>query len=472
MTETGQNAATGSRPGEPGTPSRSTSETTGNRPGDTSLLGRYGLVRPREDRKLAGVCLAIARATDTDPVLWRVLMAVGVLFGGVGLLGYLVGWLIMPEEGDTGSPLEALFGRGRSSTSPTVTVLLVTAGVILTAVTIRWTPVAAAVIAGAGYLIYRQRRPAVPPGTSTGMSAAPGPTSNPDQPASSDRPSSSGDQGWPPGPGASGNQDWSGEPGTPDDREQPARTEFPDGETELLDLAERYRTGLPPTPPDIPVWPQPESSPDPPAPRVASPPRQPSALGRVAVFGTLFALGVVASVDLAGAMLGASAYLAAALAVTGVALLMGAWFGRARWLILLGVALSVALAVTTTTENLDLHGTGTQRWKPTSVAQIEPSYGVDLGDGNLDLRDVDFAGKDVTIRLAVNAGTMEVFLPQDLDLTADVRLAYGNVVVLGQDLSGASIQREISDLGADEATGPGQVDLQITVNAGNLEVKR
>ncbi|HEX2417944.1 MAG TPA: LiaF domain-containing protein, partial [Micromonosporaceae bacterium] len=115
---------------------------------------------------------------------------------------------------------------------------------------------------------------------------------------------------------------------------------------------------------------------------------------------------------------------------------------------------------------------GTQRWKPTSVAQIEPSYGVDLGDGNLDLRDVDFAGKDVTIRLAVNAGTMEVFLPQDLDLTADVRLAYGNVVVLGQDLSGASIQREISDLGADEATGPGQVDLQITVNAGNLEVKR
>jgi predicted membrane protein len=132
----------------------------------------------------------------------------------------------------------------------------------------------------------------------------------------------------------------------------------------------------------------------------------------------------------------------------------------------------VALAVTTTTENLDLRGTGTQRWKPTSVAQIEPSYGVDLGDGNLDLRDVDFAGKDVTIRLAVNAGTMEVFLPQDLDLTADVRLAYGNVVVLGQDLSGASIQREISDLGADEATGPGQVDLQITVNAGNLEVKR
>jgi phage shock protein PspC (stress-responsive transcriptional regulator) len=400
---------------------------------DTSILGRYGLVRPREDRQVAGVCAAIARVTGTDPVLWRVLMAVGVLFGGVGLLGYVLGWLLMPEDGDTGSPLEALFGHGRSGTSPAVTVLLSTAGVILLAVTVQWTPVAAAVIAGVGYLVYRQRRPSSPAQPPPGQPLRP--------PA------------------------WAG-PGRPDG------PEGSDEETELLDLAERYRTATYPLAPDVPVWPQPGPPDDGPGPEPAAPPRQPSALGKVTVFGILFVLGVVALVDLAGAALGTSAYLVTALAVTGAALLTGAWFGRARRLIWVGLALSVALAVATTAENLDPRGTGAQQWQPSSVAQIEPRYRVNLGYGNLDLRDVDFTGQDVTIRLTVNTGSLEVYLPRDVDLDADVRMELGNVGLLGQNISGASVRREVFDLGADQESGPGRVTLRIAVNRGNLEVYR
>ncbi|HEX2772291.1 MAG TPA: PspC domain-containing protein, partial [Micromonosporaceae bacterium] len=65
-------------------------------PGGVPFTARYGLVRPREGRYLAGVCAAIGRATNTDPVLWRVLLAVLGFFGGIGILLYVAAWLIIP----------------------------------------------------------------------------------------------------------------------------------------------------------------------------------------------------------------------------------------------------------------------------------------------------------------------------------------------------------------------------------------
>src|SRR5205814_2152264 len=50
-------------------------------PGTGGWATRYGLVRPARGRVLAGVCAAIGRATNTDPVLWRVLFAVLTLAG-------------------------------------------------------------------------------------------------------------------------------------------------------------------------------------------------------------------------------------------------------------------------------------------------------------------------------------------------------------------------------------------------------
>ncbi|MFI5913402.1 PspC domain-containing protein [Dactylosporangium sp. NPDC051541] len=80
-------------------------------------FNRALLVRPQQGRYVAGVCAAIGRATNTDPTLWRVIFAVLTLAGGVSIVAYLLGWLLLPAEGDTGSPLEALLGRGRSGTS-------------------------------------------------------------------------------------------------------------------------------------------------------------------------------------------------------------------------------------------------------------------------------------------------------------------------------------------------------------------
>ena len=56
------------------------------------------LVRPRDDRMIAGVCAGFARYLNVDPVLVRLLMVVLVLFAGTGIVVYLAGWILMPEE--------------------------------------------------------------------------------------------------------------------------------------------------------------------------------------------------------------------------------------------------------------------------------------------------------------------------------------------------------------------------------------
>jgi phage shock protein PspC (stress-responsive transcriptional regulator) len=99
--------------------------------GPVPVASRYGLVRPLQGRYVAGVCGALARATGTDTVLWRVVLAVLICFGGLGVLCYVLLWLLTPEEGDTASPVEALLGRGHSNTSPVVAAVLAAVAAVL-----------------------------------------------------------------------------------------------------------------------------------------------------------------------------------------------------------------------------------------------------------------------------------------------------------------------------------------------------
>jgi phage shock protein C len=55
-------------------------------------------VRPREGRKIAGVCLGIAEYFDLDPTLIRLIWLVLIFGAGTGLLAYIIGWIVMPEE--------------------------------------------------------------------------------------------------------------------------------------------------------------------------------------------------------------------------------------------------------------------------------------------------------------------------------------------------------------------------------------
>jgi phage shock protein C len=57
------------------------------------------LSRPRDDRKIAGVCAGFARYLGVDVTLVRVIAIVlAICPPSVGLIGYLVAWIVMPND--------------------------------------------------------------------------------------------------------------------------------------------------------------------------------------------------------------------------------------------------------------------------------------------------------------------------------------------------------------------------------------
>ena len=61
------------------------------------VVARERLVRPREGRKIAGVCLGFAEYFDLDVTLMRIVWAVCIL-SGIAVPAYFIAWIIMPEE--------------------------------------------------------------------------------------------------------------------------------------------------------------------------------------------------------------------------------------------------------------------------------------------------------------------------------------------------------------------------------------
>ncbi|MGH9618343.1 MAG: PspC domain-containing protein [Bryobacteraceae bacterium] len=57
------------------------------------------LSRPRQDRKIAGVCAGVARFLGIDVTLVRILFLVFTIWPpGVGLIVYLICWIAMPQD--------------------------------------------------------------------------------------------------------------------------------------------------------------------------------------------------------------------------------------------------------------------------------------------------------------------------------------------------------------------------------------
>ncbi|SCG56649.1 PspC domain-containing protein [Micromonospora inositola] len=536
-------------------------------PGAAGFTSRYGLVRPREGRYLAGVCAAIGRATNTDPVLWRVLLAVLGFFGGVGILIYVAAWLIIPGEGDTASPVESMLGRGRSSMSPVTVIVLsilvaVSFGYIVTDA-FRAVLLGAAILIGGALLLNREHRgpaapggpsgpPATPPGPvppvswpAPGLFTPPAGTPATGAPAWSGQPTPAGWEttaaaqpatsaarpaGEPlasePGTGTAGLPTWpeagqasqptgwpvrgTGGPGTPAGAAtsglpawsaahptteasgwpEPGTAAWPPAPTSggvpggMPAAVPPVSAPLPPTGYRAPFAPRgPYAGPYPPVPpqppaRAPKPPKRPkerSPLGAVTFSLIFLALGVVAVLDLLDVFpVGAAGYFAAALATIGLGLLVGTWFGRARWLIALGLVTAAALGVATVAESYDrVRGIdGDVTWAPTDYRDLATRYENNFGDAVLDLRGVDFDKKETQIIVAINFGEATVVVPPNVDVTTVADVNAGDATVFGQRSGGLDGNlRESTDVGPD-GPGGGKLRLLIHVNAGNLEVTR
>jgi phage shock protein C len=62
------------------------------------VVARKRLLRPRDGRKIAGVCKGFAEYFDLDVALVRVVWLVCSIFGLLGVIAYCAAWIIIPEE--------------------------------------------------------------------------------------------------------------------------------------------------------------------------------------------------------------------------------------------------------------------------------------------------------------------------------------------------------------------------------------
>jgi phage shock protein PspC (stress-responsive transcriptional regulator) len=346
------------------------------------------LRRSRTDRKLVGVAGGLGRWAGVDPLVFRILFVVLTVFGGSGILLYALGWLLIPDEGEQESEGQLLF-NGRSRTRfRTVVVLIVVLvlGLAVTGSLIDSGPglggLGVLLVVGLGVvLVFRNGQPT--PGPTQGPAAEP-PTHQPVEP---------GVYGQTPGTAYAA---------------APASAYAP-------------TAPVPPPPPGetYPVY-------GPPVPAV---PKERSILGRVTVSVAAIVVGLLIGWNAAtDSDVPAVVVVAAALGVVGIGLVVGAFIGRARGLIVLGLVLTLLASAAAFTGVQVRGGVGDRTWRPATVAELRPVYRLGAGEATLDLSRIDFssAGRErVEVRQGV--GDLLIVVPSDVIVLVDADVRAGEI---------------------------------------------
>jgi phage shock protein PspC (stress-responsive transcriptional regulator) len=379
------------------------------------------LRRSVTDRYVAGVAGGLGRHFGIDPTIIRVLLAVLTLFGGAGVLIYAVAWLFVPEDGRDRAPIHV-------GGEPRKILLLAAVGIAgLLAVgdafsgfNAGWPIASIAVIIGV-VLIARDRKD----GKTRPAPAAPA-------------------------------QPWAA-------AEQPP-------------IATSYTAPVPPdfsagpTPPAPPAWQPPVGKP----PLV---PPHPKRTGILWFWPTLaliaIGLGVVGIIDTGSHHVDAGVYPAVAVAITGVMLLVGSFFGRPGGLILIGIVSTMALSVATVLGTFHVDGRNLEA-NPKTAAEVQPSYDTHMGRIVLDLTDVtdpaSLAGREID--LSLNAGEITVIVPKSLNVDIDAELGFaGGIKIPGYDGGGIQDSAE-RHLTGTPATNSESLDLDIDVRVGQINVEQ
>lgn len=346
---------------------------------------RPPLRRSIADRKVAGVAGGLGRYFNVDPLIFRVVFVTLAIFGGSGLLLYAVGWLLVPEDGDSESEVTRLV-NGRGSTKIIGGILLGIVGLIVVG-NFAHTGfgfggfVALVALVVAIFLISRNDtgRPPVSPGP------APGP---PPPPAFYG----------PPVQGAYGQTTGTAYAAPP----PPAAA----------------TTAVPPppyqgfTPPAPPSW----TPPPPPPPR--------SPLGLVTLSVALVAAGALVSWNLAtGHDVPAEIVLAICLGVVGLGLVVGTVVGRARGLIAVGALLVIATSIAGVSHVGLRGGVGERTWTPHTIDAVRDTYRLGIGEARVDLSELRIPpGETVDLRIRQGVGDLTIVLPDGVpaDVATDV----------------------------------------------------
>ncbi|HSM43933.1 MAG TPA: PspC domain-containing protein, partial [Acidimicrobiia bacterium] len=310
------------------------------------------LVRPVQGRMLAGVAKGFADNFGIAEWIPRVFFIVTAFMGGLGVVLYAACWAFIRSEDDSRSIADRFFSEASTSRSWLGIGLIVVAGIIVVS---NFTFLAGEVVWAAAFLVVGLLLylGLIPGGQSDGERAHADPEDEtPEQgahPMTSTDTSTSG--GAPQGDSPAGGS-------TP----PPPRPS--------------------PTPPDLP----------PPA------PREHSMLGRLTFGVMLLGMGVLALLDAIETIpidAHPRHYLALAVTILGVGLLVGSIAGRARWLILVGAILVPTLVFSPVFEYDWNSGSFDRRVRPVTMAEVGQVQEIDFGTLVVDLRELPWDGEEI-----------------------------------------------------------------------------
>ena len=174
---------------------------------------------------------------------------------------------------------------------------------------------------------------------------------------------------------------------------------------------------------------------------VRRPPRPRSPLGWYAMGAALVGIGILAvATNVSGAEVNLGQFFGLAIGVIGLGLVIGAWWGHARMLILLGVLLlPFAFAASLITVPIE-GGWGTHTFSPTAAEELRSEYRLVGGRIMLDLTRVDDGDEPIVIAASVAMGQVFVRLPDDASVELDAAVGGGRINILGDYQSGTQLQ--------------------------------
>ncbi|MEU8350956.1 PspC domain-containing protein [Streptomyces sp. NPDC048845] len=418
-------------------------------------LGAPPLRRSRRAHVISGVCGGLGRRFDLDPVIFRTVLAVLGVAGGVGLIAYGFAWLLIPLDGEDENELRRLLsGRVEGPGLTAVLFALVGSGLMLSMLNngnvFFFATLLSAALAGASHWSLKRRAEQegaeIDPVTAQAVAVAPPETTAPPTP---------------------GGPSWWRDPIVKDGTAGPVAP-GPAGPYGPLD------TGY--------LW-GPEDGPDDAA--AAGFRRRPPRQRRVWVGGWTFLAAVLAAVAGVGASwqampLGSSLQtgFACALAVFGLGLVVAAWYGRAGGGTVVAAVLTCALLVGAGAVPRSVTTQWAQReWRPAAAADLRDHYELGTGTAQLDLSGLKpERGQSLGTRASVGAGALEVVVPDDVRVRMEIEVGLGDVRLPGEPQDDIDVspgrKRTVVLPPRDGAEPSGTLELELEAGVGQVEVRR